>query len=73
MQDVNEMIQGYEQARQNERWEQAYWTHCIMGALVKKPPSPKKLMKPFLPTPIKKDSAAFFEQFEKQRKEEENG
>lgn len=58
--------------KQAERWEQAYWTHCIMCAMVKKPPKPATLMEPFLPATPKMDNATFFEQFEKQRKEAEN-
>lgn len=74
--EFNQMVDAYQQVKMGAMWEQAYWVSNLMSIHTKKPVSPKTLMKPFIKKKtieeIKRERDQFFEDFEKQRKEDHN-
>lgn len=74
--EFNQMVDAYQQVKMGRLWENAYWVSNLMSIHTKKPVLPKQLMKAFFKEKsieeIKKEREEFFDDFEKQRKEERN-
>ena len=75
--DFNDMVDAVNDIRQARRWETAYWVANIISPHLKRPAKAETLMKPFLKEKSKEERAQeredFFAEFEKPRKEAENG
>lgn len=76
--ELDKMVKAYSKNRMNKLWERAYFVAEIINNCrnVKETTKLEKLMKPFLPEKtaeeIKAEREAFFKDFYKQRKEEED-
>lgn len=68
------MVNAYHEVKMGRMWEQAYWVSNLISIHTKKPVTAKTLMKPFIKKKdaeqIKKEREQFFNDFDKQRKEE---
>lgn len=71
--DFYDMLGAWKEAKESERWEQAYWIVNLMNPHLKRPIKPDVLMKPFTSPKTSAETAAeraeFFRSFNKQRKE----
>lgn len=72
-----DMVNAYTEAKTAERWETAYWIANIISPHMKKPARVEKLMKPFLKPKTKlereQEAEEFYKDFERQRKEANDG
>ena len=76
--EFERMVECYNERHEQQLWEIGYWVVNIMNTNLTKPMSLEKLVKPILPAKDSRtkaaEKAAFFADFERQRKEsEKNG
>ncbi len=72
--EFNQMVNAYRKVKLGMLWEQAYWVSNLMSIHTKRPVQAETLMKVFLKKKtaeqIADERTQFFEEFDKQRKEE---
>lgn len=68
------MLEAHKMAVERERWAQSYFVSCMMSVHLKNGISASKIVKPFLEVKQSRgaEAEAFWEDWERQRKEAEN-